>query len=180
LAANDAVTAREAYDIKYAAKAATGLIMAFLEVVPRVVVHDEFTDPNPDIAELAHGSIGLILGWLSLSQATDAGLTYALMRPKPRRQTVGLEDFYNMRYSPKWFTRQAGSIVLRPEKVPDMRNDANRHPAIADHPKDVIFGCPARSHVPRLYRAMVAKAMHDDLFGPTYLRERMNTGYGPA
>ncbi|MEO8105247.1 MAG: hypothetical protein ABI602_02825 [Candidatus Saccharibacteria bacterium] len=169
------VVAEQATRIRYAAKAATGLIMAFLEVIPRVVAADEFSNPNEDIAQLARNSVGLMAGWLQLSNDCDFGLTYALMSPKPRQS--GSENFYGMRYHAKWFLRQADEIRLNPAKVSHLRNERNKHPTSQDRPQDVNFGCPAGRHVPKLYQAMTAKAAHDNLFGASYQATRINLGY---
>lgn len=169
--------AEQAARISYAAKAATGLIMAFLAVIPRVVEADEFNNPNGDIAQLARNSVGLMAGWLQLSNESDFGLTYALMSPKPNQG--GSKNFYGMRYNAKWFLRHADEIRLNPAKVPHLRNERNKHPTTQDRPPDVNFGCPAARHVPKLYQAMTTKALHDNLFGASYLSARLNLGYIP-
>ncbi|MDB5184479.1 MAG: hypothetical protein JWN38_287 [Candidatus Saccharibacteria bacterium] len=151
--------------VGYAAKAATGIAMAILEVSAHFI---EPTEANKNAAGLAiaHETLPLLLEWMSFSDATDALLTRQLLRRKVGR--TGIRSFYGMRFHPDRFELHDGGLRFSETFLQNVVDKRQRHSLKDDDPSDVIFGCPARRDFGKLYRVMSRKAAADGLFSLPY------------
>ncbi len=163
---------------KYAAAEGVATIVAFAEVIPRVMVHEEFEDPNTQLGKIALQSKGFIIEWLGIHNDVDYRLAYALAVKKPK----DLEAVYKgLRFNSRWFKSDGGRVGLDPVRAENLRDWTTRtHPSAHLTSQDrrfALFGCPARKIVPVLYDAVTKLAVSGGLFEATYRQERANLGY---
>ncbi len=161
--------------VRRVARDAVVTTAAYLEVLPKVLMHEEFEDPNRGIARYGSRSMGFMLAWSGLHDQVDKPLAFALAVSPPPQESIydGM-----LHFNPKWFADVQGHVVLDPDKAPDLRDETHhRHPAQSDRGQRVLFGCPGRHMIPVIYRNMLQGAHDGELFAATYHTERMNHGY---
>jgi hypothetical protein len=161
-----------------AARDGASTVVAFTEVVGKVLVNREFKDPNAEIAEWARASVGFSIEWAGLDDMVDLRLAWALASPKPRKPEFVFDDLH---FDPRYFAAddELRRVGIDPAKAPNLRDEENRRPHRRDSRRP-LFPCPADAMIPRLHSMIVDEAEAAGLFGRTYLEERAQCGYAEA
>lgn len=143
---------------------------AFLEVVPKVLSVNEYTDPNKEIAQVALNSLVFIAEWARLEGKMDYSFDYALAYPRPKLRGRKPEEviFKDLHFGVHWFKQEGEQVVLDAEKAPKLR-DQRGHPLLKrDQGTVPLFGCAALHLVIPIGKQMVRAAETSNLFGLTY------------
>lgn len=151
-------------------------MVAFLEVIPRVLFKSDFADSNDSITKAAARSRPTILAWSKLSEYNDATLTYGVSYPKP--PVISEHPHDHIRFHDKWFEAQEdGSVGLKASKLQDVRNENDKKLRLQPRDNKQLFGCPAVYLIPDMYDALTQAASSSGLFAKTYMQTRASSGY---